>query len=86
MLKQDMERLSLLNDLLGQYKTSLDFSDKMQASNYKWINNAILYFQRKDKETWVEESVQLLEGAVFNATSFKQKRQLMNEKGFMKHE
>lgn len=60
-----------LNYLLGRYRSLIDFTNKMEASNYKWINSALLFYQRKDKENWVDNSIQLLRGAILNLERYR---------------
>lgn len=63
--------MTKLNQLLGLYRSLIQFEDKMESSNYKWVNSAILFYQRKDKESWIENSVELLEGAIANLNRYK---------------
>jgi hypothetical protein len=50
-----------INKLLEQYKSLIDFKDKTQKDNYKWIESFIKYQNKKHPE---EDSTEIIKDAI----------------------
>lgn len=56
--------MDMISHLLGVYKQTIDFSDKMQKDNYKFVNNYLSYQTRKKRQGWRRDCVDFLDGAI----------------------
>lgn len=54
----------MINELLAQYKHLIDFNDKMQKSNYKFVEGYIGFQKRKKRKDWEKDCVDFLNGAI----------------------
>lgn len=53
-----------MNELLMQYKNSLDFTDKMQKSNMKFVESYLKFQKRKKRPDWEQDCIEFLKGAI----------------------
>lgn len=53
-----------MNELLAKYKHLIDYSDKMQKSNLKFVQGYLNYQKRKNIGGWEQECVEFLKGAI----------------------
>ncbi|EOO11330.1 hypothetical protein [Bacillus cereus] len=53
-----------MNELLAEYKHLIDFKDKMQKSNYKFVENYLRYQKRKNRDGWEGDCIEFLKGAI----------------------
>ena len=54
----------MINSLLAQYKHFIDFDDKMQKSNFKFVEKYIAFQQRKNRKDWEQDCVDFLVDAI----------------------
>lgn len=54
----------MMNSLLAQYKHLIDFDDKMQKSNFKFVEKYISFQQRKNRKGWEQDCVEFLTDAI----------------------
>lgn len=54
----------MINVLLGKYKHLINFEDKMQKSNYKFVEGYIRFQKRKNREHWEYDCIRFLLGAI----------------------
>ena len=52
-----------VNELLSNYKHLIDFNDKMQKSNFKFVKSYVSYQERKNKD-WENDCVAFLTDAI----------------------
>lgn len=53
-----------MNELLEEYKLLVDFDDKMQKSNMKFVQIYLSYRSRKKQEGWEKDCTDFLVGAI----------------------
>ncbi len=53
-----------ISELLKKYKHLIDFNDKMQKSNYKFVEGYISYQKRKFPEMWESDCIKFLIDAI----------------------
>lgn len=53
-----------MNKLLSDYKHLINFEDKMQKSNYKFVENYIKFQSRKNRTGWEQDCIEFLNGAI----------------------
>lgn len=56
--------MDMISHLLGVYKQTIDFSDKMQKDNYKFVERYLSYQTRKKRQGWRRDCVDFLDGAI----------------------
>ncbi|MGG3987320.1 hypothetical protein [Bacillus smithii] len=54
----------IMNDLLARYKHLIDFNDKMQKSNYRFVEGYLSFQKRKNHEDWEQDCIDFLKGAI----------------------
>ena len=54
--------MDMISHLLGVYKQTIDFSDKMQKDNYKFVERYLSYQTRR--QGWRRDCVDFLDGAI----------------------
>lgn len=53
-----------IQELLEQYKQLINFEDKMQKSNFKFVTMFLKYEKRKKKENWEQGCIEFLEDVI----------------------
>jgi hypothetical protein len=53
-----------MNKLLNDYKLLIDFEDKMQKDNYKFVEKYIKYQVRKNRLDWEQDCLEFLKDAI----------------------
>ncbi|UUV47102.1 hypothetical protein [Bacillus phage vB_BanS-Thrax5] len=56
--------MDMINDLLGTYKKIIDFNDKMQKDNYKFVERYISYQMKKNRQGWRRDCIDFLDDAI----------------------
>lgn len=59
-----------MNELLLQYKNLLDFNDKMQKSNMKFVESYLKFQKRKKRPDWEQDCIEFLKGAICQQSDF----------------
>lgn len=54
----------MINNLLGQYKHLIDFDDKMQKLNFKFVEKYISFQKRKNRKDWEQDCIEFLTDAI----------------------
>jgi hypothetical protein len=53
-----------MNKLLNDYKLLIDFEDKMQKDNYKFVEKYIKFQVRKNRLDWEQDCLEFLKDAI----------------------
>lgn len=53
-----------MNELLAEYKHLINFDDKMQKSNFKFVETYLKFYSRKKRAGWEQDCVEFLKGAI----------------------
>lgn len=53
-----------MNELLAEYKHLIDFKDKMQKNNFKYVEKYLSYEKRKNRDGWEEGCIAFLKDAI----------------------
>lgn len=53
-----------MNELLLKYKHLVDFEDKMQKSNMKFVESYLSFQARKKCDGWEQDCLEFLKGAI----------------------
>lgn len=53
-----------MKELLASYKHLVNFEDKMQKDNYKFVESYIGFYKRKNRPNWEEDCIDFLKGAI----------------------
>jgi hypothetical protein len=53
-----------MNKLLNDYKLLIDFEDKMQKDNYKFVEKYVKYQVRKNRLDWEQDCLEFLKDAI----------------------
>ncbi|PED16343.1 hypothetical protein CON01_00405 [Bacillus thuringiensis] len=53
-----------MNKLLAEYKHLIDFQDRMQKSNFKFVECYLKFQKRKNREGWEDDCVEFLKDAI----------------------
>lgn len=53
-----------MNELLAKYKSLVDFEDKMQKSNMKFVDSYLSFHRRKNRDGWEQDCIEFLKGAI----------------------
>lgn len=56
--------MDMINKLLGTYKQIIDFTDKMQKDNYKFVERYVSYQMKKNRQGWRRDCVYFLNDAI----------------------
>lgn len=59
-----METEGKISTLLNEYKQLINFNDKMQKGNYKFVNWYIQYYKKKKQNNWIEDCIEFLTDAI----------------------
>ena len=71
----------MINNLLNKYKQMIDFRDKMQKDNYKFVERYISYQIKKKRDGWERDCIDFLDGAIDVHLSFLSSRIKIQNKG-----
>ncbi|PES54467.1 hypothetical protein [Bacillus thuringiensis] len=53
-----------MNKLLAEYKHLIDFQDRMQKSNFKFVEGYLKFQKRKNREGWEDDCIEFLKDAI----------------------
>ncbi|MEC0031036.1 hypothetical protein P4L24_24650 [Bacillus cereus] len=53
-----------MNKLLAEYKHLIDFKDKMQKNNFKFVEGYLKFQKRKNREGWEDDCIDFLKDAI----------------------
>lgn len=53
-----------IQELLDQYKQLINFEDKMQKSNFKFVTMFLKYEKRNKRENWEQGCIEFLEDVI----------------------
>lgn len=53
-----------MNKLLAEYKHLIDFKDRMQKNNFKFVEGYLKFQKRKNREGWEDDCIEFLKDAI----------------------
>ncbi|MEB9469450.1 hypothetical protein P4J10_22935 [Bacillus cereus] len=53
-----------MNKLLAEYKHLIDFKDRMQKNNFKFVEGYLKFQKRKNREGWEDDCIDFLKDAI----------------------
>lgn len=53
-----------MNKLLAEYKHLIDFKDRMQKNNFKFVEGYLKFQKRKNHEGWEDDCIEFLKDAI----------------------